>query len=148
MSDDADIDSKVIESITQSRIEQSAMLVGLGVGVFTVLTILTGARFASFAWWVLSVTYFAILVAAALTYRNWAATLMITDAYIRKYDLFDALEQIANENAIRRFFFFDLLYRNRKSHLDGFLISVFVGLLILAVLVWYVVAFEQVAPLF
>lgn len=131
---------KVLESMAHARSESSSMLMALSFGIFAILVLYSQVGLYSFAWVALTASYFAVAVTGAVTFRNWATTLMVTDFIIRKKDLFDVLDEIKNENKIRKFFFYDVLYRNKRSYLDVFLIICFILIIVIACILWYAIA--------
>lgn len=76
-------ESGLFSTLRHSRAENSGLLAALAVGVFTILSLLESANIMSLAWLVLSVTYGVAVIAGVLTFRNWAAAIILTDYLLR-----------------------------------------------------------------
>lgn len=132
-------DGRQLDSWLTGRAETSAIVVAIAFGIFSILSILQETKLPSFAWNVLTLVYFLLIIATIFAYRNWLWHLGKVE---RSLASSKDPEWEANKQKTKMQKIFPEYPDAPKPSTHLFFIGPLILIMISAILLWYAVAFH------
>ena len=133
-------DERQLNSWLTGRAEISATIVAIVFGIFSILSLLQETKLPSFAWNVLTLVYFLLLIAIFFAFRNWLSHFVKVEKHLRKTTEEPATETPKKKGILQK------IFSEYPSGFEPAVQLLIIGPLFLivpvAILLWYAVAFH------
>ena len=138
------IGNDTLSNLMAGRIETSALLVSLAVGIFGILTLIKDYEILSLTWDVLTGLYLATVFAIWLVFRSWAWHSILVERFSQESERseIDRIMEQVKKKPVMRFAVADFS-KKASGQLENVFIPVSsIGIIVMALLLWVAIAFH------